>query len=309
MFAMAMDFRHSDLSNVGALMSFSMSYGGSMTRRTGVGLKSSVLEWVRDPDTLFRAHSAAAYDAESHCFGVGERIELEFLRAVAKRTGVPIPDDAEARIAERRRDAKNLPTGIEWSQMPEPAPIGGPTDGAAALSAEAVKELRDQVRPLEWAIILDAEANGAWYSRGVLAGLTAVGCVPLLASDGVNLAYQHGRLAGSVDAALLRSSGATSIDLIRLGHAYVRVLGSTRAQALLHEPAPDGVLKADALARHLAPKQIGRPLDDADALAFFNWLAEQAEIAVTPALLERREHFVVRSTSKVPEEPPDSQGQ
>jgi hypothetical protein len=120
MFGLAMDFRHSDLSNLGALMRFSMHYGGSMTRPvpTGVGVGSSVLEWVRDSDTLFRAHSAAAYDAESHCFGVGERIELEFLRALAKRTGIPVPDDAEACIAERRRDAKNLPTGVEWSQRP-----------------------------------------------------------------------------------------------------------------------------------------------------------------------------------------------
>jgi hypothetical protein len=305
MFALAMDFQHADPSNIGALMSFSIHYGKSVTMEvsTGVGDRSSVLEWVRDSDTLFRAHSAAAYDGESHCFGVGERIELEFLRALAKRTGVPVPDDAEARIVERRRDAKNLPTGVEWSQMPELAPPGGPTDGAPALTAEAAKELLRHVRVLQWGIILDPKDDGEWYRRGVLAGLTAVGRVPLLASDGVDLMYHRGRLWGSLHAALLRSRGETSLDLQNAGHAYARALASTRAQALLREPPPDGVLRANAAARYLANKNIGRPLEDAGALAFFNWLAEQAEVAVTPSLLERREHFVVRSKSQPPEEP------
>jgi hypothetical protein len=308
MFELAMDFQHADPSNLGALISFSVHYGGSMTTEvsTGVGDGSSVLEWVRDSDTLFRAHAAAAYDAESHCFGVGERIELEFLRALAKRTGVPVPDDAEARIAERRRDAKNLPTGVEWSEMPEPAPLGGPTDGAPALTAEAVKVLRREVRLIEWGIILDSRGDGAWYHRGVLAGLTAVGRVPLLTSDGGDLTYHRGRLAGSLDAALLRSRGELSFDPTRLTHAYARALASTRAQALLREPPPDGVLRADALARYLTNRNVGRPREDADALAFFNWLAEQAEVSVTPAVLELREHIVIRSIDRPPEEPPDS---
>jgi hypothetical protein len=43
-------------------------------------------------------------------------------------------------------------------------------------------------------------------------------------------------------------------------------------------------------------------------MAFFNWLAEQAEVAVTPSLLRRREHVVLRSKNTLPEEPPNTEG-
>jgi len=49
-------------------------------------------------------------------------------------------------------------------------------------------------------------------------------------------------------------------------------------------------------------------LPDSDELAFFNWLAEQAGLAVTPAILERRTKFVVKSITRAPEEPPETSG-
>jgi hypothetical protein len=306
MCALAASLRHADLSDPGSLVHFALHYGQSITMKvvTGDATGSSVLQWIRDSETLFRAHAAAAYDAESHCYGVGEVIELEFLRALAKRTGVAMPSDAETRIAERRRDAKNLPTGVNWSQLPEPAAVGGPLDGAGDISAEAAKELRDRVRQAERAVILDSQGDGAWGHRGILAGLTATDRVPLLPSQGTDPTFHRGCLGGSLAATLIRSRGEIDIDLMRAAYVYARVLASQQAQALLSEPLPDGLLKADALARYLVRRQVA-DLHDADALAFFNWLAGQMEVAVTPALLERREHFVARSVRQEPKDPPD----
>ncbi len=308
MCALSTNLRHCDVSNLGALSHFSVHYGGSMTRTiaTADGSRASVLEWIRDSDTLFRAHSAAAHDAESHSFGVGEVIELEFLRALAKRTAVPLPDDAEELISERRRDAKNLPTGLDWSQIPEPATVGGPLDGAGAISPGAAKGLRDRARLIEWNVILDARDDGAWSYRGILAGITAANQVPLLLPQATDLIFHQNRLYGSLDAALIRARGGVSTDLMRASNEYARILASARGQALLGESPPDGLLKADALARYLARRKIPE-CQDSDALAFFYWLAEQADLAVTPAILERRAKFVVKSVNRPPDESPDTQ--
>lgn len=308
MCALSTNLRHCDVSNLEALSHFSVHYGESMTSTiaTADGSRASVLGWIRDSETLFRAHSAAARDAESHSFGVGEVIELEFLRALAKRTGMPVPADAEALIAERRRDAKNLPTGVDWSQLPEPAAVGGPYDGAGAISPGAAKGLRDRARLIEWNVILDARDDGAWSYRGILAGITAANQVPLLLPQATDLIFHQNRLYGSLDAALIRARGGVSTDLMRASNEYARTLASVRGQALLGEPTPDGLLKADALARYLARRKVPE-LPDSDELAFFNWLAEQAGLAVTPAILERRTKFVVKSITRAPDEPPDTQ--
>ena len=315
MFALVSSFQHCDLSAMGPLLQFALHYGGSMSRDVGTGtgvgagtgtgtaVHRSVLEWIRDSETMFRAHSAAAHDAESHCYGVGERIELEFLRALAKRTGVPLPPDAEALIAERRRDARNLPAGVDWSRLVEPVAIGGPRDGAGQISPEIAKTLGDRIRSAEWTAILDRDGDGAPFPRGILSGLAATDPVPVLCPPGTNLDFHRGRLCGSLEVAAALARREARIDLARAAYTYARVLVSAQAQALLREPPPDGVLKADALARLLVRRRLGH-LDDADALAFFNWLAEQSGLPVTPALLERREHFVARQVNRTPDEPP-----
>ena len=307
MLALVADLRHSDLSNPGALVVFAFRYGMSMTMSvaTDGGDRKSVLEWIRERETLLRAHAAATYEAESSGYGVGERIELEFLRALSTRSGVPLPLDAGAWIAERRRDARNLPVGIDWSELPEPAPAGGPLDGAGNISPKAAEELRKRVRRVEWRVMLDSRSDGAGADRGILAGMTAKGHVPLVAPQGTDPVFHTGRLFGSLDGALIRSRGGSGVDLMRASYAYARALASPRGQALLREPRPDALLMADALARYMVRRQ-GTSLDDADALAFFNWLAEQAEVAVTPALLQRREHVVVGSIGGAQEEPPEA---
>jgi hypothetical protein len=301
MYALAMRLRHADLSDVAALVRFATCYAGSTREHLSIpdGQRTTVIEWIRDPETLFRAHSAGVYDAEVGGYGVGEQIELEFLRALAQKTATQMPTDAEALIAERRRDAKNLPSGIEWSHLPEPAAVGGPMDGAGGLSAEAAEELRSQVETLQHRVILDRLGDGAPIERGFLAGLTATGRVPLLATEGTDLAYHQGLLGGNLGLAMLRSRGHRE-DATRLAAvAYARALVAPRIQAFLCEPPPGSVLKADALARHSAGLRT-REVEDTDALAFFYWLAEQADVPVTPAVLARREHFFVRPAGTDP---------
>ena len=316
MWALVVTFRHVDLSDLRPLTSFATYYGISMTSEVVTKVqedktvlrRGSVLEWIGDADTLMRAHAAAAYEAESHGFGVGETIELEFLRATAARTKVPLPDNAVALIAERRRDAPNLPTGVDWSRLPEPASAGGPTDGMSAISAEGAKALQGLVQQAEWSVILDTQGDGAWTDRGLLAGLTALDRVPLLMSEVTDVNFYRGRLAGSLWAALIRSRGQLPVGVSgEAAYQYARALTWRQAQAFLREPPPDGVLKADGLARRVVRQRTGN-VEDADVLAFFNWLAEQAEVAVTPAILEKREHIVFRSTRNESEDPPGSEG-
>jgi hypothetical protein len=309
MYALAMRLRHTDLSDITALVKFATYYANSTLRDISMsgGQRTTILEWIRDPETLFRAHSAAAYDAETGGYGVGEQIEQEFLRALAQKTATQMPTDAEALIAERRRDSKNLPSGIEWSHLPKPRAVGGPTDGAGGLSVEAARELRSRVEALERRVILDRLGDGAPAERGFLAGLTASGRVPLLTTERTDLAFHQGQLGGNLDLAMLRTRGEYDVPTSQAAAAYARALVAPRNQAFLREPAPDGLLKADALARHSARQRVGS-FGDADALAFFIWLAEQADVPVTPAVLATREHFIVRAININPDEPPDPQG-
>lgn len=302
---LASSLRIEDMANPSALLVFATFYAESVAVDIVFrgGERRSVIDWVRDQDTLLRAHAAATHNAELRGYGVGERIELEFLRELSKRTGVPMPADAAELIAERRRDSRNLPTGVEWAQMPEPPVIGGPLDGAAGISPDAAKELRTRIRRVEREVILDLHGDGAMAYRGILAGLTATDHVPLLAPAGTDTQFHIWRLRGNLEASLIRSRGSAPADLLRTAYPYARVLMSPQSQAMIREPQPDGILKVDAWARYFLRRD-GAMLDDADALAFFYWLAEQADVPVTPAILARREHFVVRPAS--PEEPPES---
>jgi hypothetical protein len=307
-FNLASSFRHTELANPAALSNFSMRYAKCMTldHALGAGEERPVLEWIHDRNTMLRAHAAATHDAEASGVAVGERIELEFLRELSKRTGVPMPADAAELIAERRRDSRNLPTGVEWAQMPESPVVGGPQDGAVGVSPDAAKEIRRRVRDVEREVILDVRGDGATVYRGILAGLTATDHVPLLVPAGTDPLFHRNRLCGSLEASLIRSRGRFPFDLMKVAYPYARVLMSPQSQAMIREPQPDGILKVDAWARYFLRRD-GANLDDADALAFFNWLAEQADVPVTPTILARRERFVVRPASPA-EEPPETPG-
>jgi len=300
---LAMSFRHSELADLSALCGFAMHYSTSMNLPAG---SQTVLLWIRDAPTMFRAHAAACYLAESHCVGIGEGIELEFLRALAKRTGQPLPSDAEALVAERRRDAKNLPTGLDWATLPEPPIVGGPLDGARTVDVDAAAELRRRLRLLEHKVILDQNGDGAFLQRGMVAGLTAAGRVPILITGTSEPPFHRGRLAGSLEAALVCSRGKIPAALTNAAYIYARALDMPGVRPLLSRPAPDNLLGADAFARYVVRDQHRVQLEDADALAFFYWLADQLDVGVTPTVLTKRERIVVRSIEQQPPDPPKS---
>jgi hypothetical protein len=301
MWELAVSLRHADLADPWPLWLFAAGYGTSVTSTSRP--EGGSPDWVRDSATLMRLHAASCYEAEARGYGVGERVELEFLRALAKRVGLPLPADATDLIAERRRDSKNLPTGLDWIELPKPAAAGGPSDGSLATTAEGTGELRNLVRQLEWSIILDEHGDGELVRRGVLAGLTATDRVPVEQPEGTDHTFHGGLLCGSLQAAFVRAHGPARVDLARL-YAYAAALNTPRVQSALRQPQPNGLLAADAMARHHVRTSRGLELDDAEALACFNWLAEQLEVPVTPKVLEKREHIVVRPANPGSQEPP-----
>jgi hypothetical protein len=259
---------------------------------------------ARDPAGLLRLHAASCYEAESRGFAVGERVELEFLRELAKRTGVPLPDNAEALIAERRRDAKNLPTGIAWAQVPETPVIGGPMDGASAMAPGAAEELTKQARGAQREAILDLRCDGAPFERGRFAGLTATQPVPILLPEGTDRTFHLGRLAGSLQAALIRARSRLEPNVDAACLVYAKGLMGGQAQSALQASSPDRALVADVIARcQIEANRLAAT--DADKLACFNWLAEQLGAPVTPALLERRAHLRARPKGSSPGESPE----
>jgi hypothetical protein len=306
MWELAVSLSHEDLKNLLPLFQFAFSYASSVASVTQDGSRRP--DWLGDSTTLMRLHAASCYEAESRGYGVGERIELEFLRALARRLDLAAPSDAVALIAERRRDSKNLPSGLEWVRLRQREAAGGPEDGARAYDRKAAAGLRDSVRLIEWEIILDKHGDGAMAYRGALAGLTTVEPVPVLRSDNTDQTFHNGRLGGSLQAAFVRARGDIGLQLKLALAAYVNSLGSPAGQSLLARPQPEALLTADALARHHVRSIRHMALDDADALACFHWLADQLQIPVTPEVLEKREHvrIVVRRVKPDAGEPPRS---
>jgi len=283
------EFRHEELRDYSVLFKYAVSYGWVL----GIPVDgATVLEWITSSERLMRAHCASAADAEFRGVAVGERLELEFLRALAKRTKVQMAADEPERIRQRRADLPNLPSGVSFTELPTAA-VGGPLDGAFEVSPAGATTLRAILRTIQAKILLDLKEDGALFDRGRLAGVTASDPVPVIRSEKTDPAFHAGRLFGSLEASMVRHRGDRKGLEAAIG-VYTAALGSSQVQeALTGEARSKAALFADAYARYrIRSRGLSQP--DADALAFFGWLTEQLGLQLTPKLLEQREHAVLR---------------
>ena len=93
---------------------------------------------------------------------------------------------------------------------------------------------------------------------------------------------------------LVREDRVADDTLRRHAYRYGAVLASAGGRAVLVEPPPKNVLKAHQLAIHTLIERAGEPINEDLEVAMLRWLATQADLALTPELVEERRRYVVK---------------
>jgi hypothetical protein len=246
------------------------------------------------PQNLFKTHGYA-------CLRVAERaemaadLELAAFRWLADQLAVPSGPELEARFREVRARRLGLVAerGLDRTAGPEAAMAHQVERRLAELGSAVQRQLAD----------VDPASTDADRLRGALVGLeTASGSGLLRAPQppegtgpGPSDPYRGGMLGASLLATLVREDRIADDTLRRHAYRYGAVLASTGGRALLAEPPPKNVLKAHQLAIHTLTERAGQPVSEDVEIAMLRWLATQADLDLTPELVEERRRFVVKA--------------
>jgi len=244
------------------------------------------------PHDLFKTHAYA-------CLRVAERTELpadlEFgaFRWLADQLSVPVTPELEARFIELRQRRLHLAAERELDRTAYPA---------AATARRVERRLAELAGAVQRQLAdLDAGSMHADRLRGALVGLDTASGIGLLGApqpiegrgSGPSEAYRGGLLGASLLVALVREDRVADDALRRHAYRYGAVLASAGGRALLVEPPPKNVLKAHQLAIHTLTERAGEPINEDLEVAMLRWLATQADLVLTPELVEERRRYVV----------------
>ena len=245
------------------------------------------------PHDLFKTHGYA-------CLRVAERTELpadlEFaaFRWLADQLSVPVTPELEARFTEVRQRRLDLAAERELDRTAHPA---------AATAQRVERRLAELASAVQRQLVdLDPTSTDADRLRGALIGLETASGSGLLGApqplggtgSGPSEAYRGGMLGASLLVALVREDRVADDTLRRHAYRYGAVLASAGGRAVLVESPPKNVLKAHQLAIHTLIERAGEPINEDLEVAMLRWLATQADLALTPELVEERRRYVVK---------------
>jgi hypothetical protein len=161
---------------------------------------------------------------------------------------------------------------------------GGSTPPAGSVSVDGLR------RGLNERIAQSAsDPEGQALFRAQLAGMRSVDRAPVRDVSGMSPKERAAYLAGHLHAYAARGTGRIGKALLLPMTAYAGTLVSPGASERLADPTEDGLVRAHT---YTVARIAGTwPLaGDGEEIAF-RWLAEQLDVRVTPALLERRVAF------------------
>jgi len=246
------------------------------------------------PLSLFRTHGYACLRVEEQT-DLPKDLEFAAFRWLAVQLSVPVFPELEARFTEMRQRRQELAAERKMDRTADSVP------GTARRVERRLAELANAVQ--RQLADLDAASTDAERLRGALFGLESDSGSGLPAAaqplEGIGSdpseAYRGGMLGARLLAALVREDRVADDTLRRHAYRYGAVLASAGGRALLAESLPKNVLKAHQLAIHTLVEQAGEPINEDLEIAMLRWLATQADLTLTPELVEERRRFVVKA--------------